>query len=67
MKAIITDANFQIQIGTFILYKCSSCYGNDIKTNYQYCPHCGVELVFDIENEDDMEEFVDECEIRTDR
>ena len=46
--SIITDKNFQIQIGNYNLYKCAYCRKNDIKTHYNFCPHCGKKLKFNL-------------------
>ena len=42
----VSTKDFQIQIGSFSIYKCPECKGNDLKPNYKHCPHCGVELDF---------------------
>jgi hypothetical protein len=48
-NAVITKENFQIEVGSFDIYVCSNCNKNDIKTNYKYCPFCGIKLRFSLE------------------
>ena len=45
-KVTVTEKNFQIQIGSIRIYKCPNCNGNDLKTHYKHCPHCGITLRF---------------------
>ena len=45
--AKITPEDFQVQIGTFCLYRCAACRGYDIKESYSFCPFCGAKLIFE--------------------
>lgn len=47
----ITKENFLIKIGQYNIYQCPNCIKNDIKTNYNFCPHCGISLDFSEINE----------------
>lgn len=53
---VITNKNLSvINADKSIQFDCSNCQHNQIKTawNYthNYCPHCGVKLIWDLERE----------------
>jgi len=48
-KVLITEKDFQVQLGTIKIYKCSRCEINDIKITDRFCHGCGKELEFEVD------------------
>lgn len=45
---IITEDDFQVQIGDIKLYKCPGCDVGGIKDYYRFCYNCGDVLSFNL-------------------
>lgn len=54
-KIVITNQNYDYEDTVYReFYKCPNCENTDVIEGFNYCPNCGYEIEWNVENTEDL-------------